>query len=435
MERRRNETTGKTGDPRDNPPTNGIVRHDSHMRKPAVTRPGIEPGSLWWKASRLTAQSACPSMAHCVSCRVGALVSCLSELCDSSQSSPGEGEGVLNVAEYRSKYRNRVRLERASKKQSSDTHTTPYDRVKWCQERLGLVVESVTINLSSPARVIGSPSRKFGGGGHGFSRHSILFCICLTFISPRSFFKGMWPSALKAILGCEDARQGDRIEDDLKLNPSTVCVNNVLYTILATRSSLAEHTEGSELVSEEIWAALNIEVFRADDGEGSIEQRKNERVDPRENPPASGITRHDTPMRNSVSDPAGSRTRFAWVGGDSYRENCQHAKFGSNRFVSDIQCVEIFGHPVSKLGRRRSGVWEIPGSNPSPGQMPHLTTATKKQTITSRVYSGLSRLACCQLNPSNTLGSIDKSSRLAWRGGCVYRVPPTTDSRACTYSR
>ncbi|KAJ8897181.1 hypothetical protein PR048_002527 [Dryococelus australis] len=34
----------------------GIVRHDSHMRKSGVTRPGIESGSPWWEASRLTAE-------------------------------------------------------------------------------------------------------------------------------------------------------------------------------------------------------------------------------------------------------------------------------------------------------------------------------------------------------------------------------------------
>ncbi|KAJ8877075.1 hypothetical protein PR048_021527 [Dryococelus australis] len=42
-------------EPRENPSTNGIVRHDSHMRKSGVTRPEIEPGSPWWEASRLTA--------------------------------------------------------------------------------------------------------------------------------------------------------------------------------------------------------------------------------------------------------------------------------------------------------------------------------------------------------------------------------------------
>ncbi|KAJ8871681.1 hypothetical protein PR048_028008 [Dryococelus australis] len=33
MEQHRNEGMGETGDPRENPPTNGIVRHDSHYRK------------------------------------------------------------------------------------------------------------------------------------------------------------------------------------------------------------------------------------------------------------------------------------------------------------------------------------------------------------------------------------------------------------------
>ncbi|KAJ8878912.1 hypothetical protein PR048_019515 [Dryococelus australis] len=56
MEQRRNVRARETGDPRENPPTNSIVRHDSHLRKSGVTRPGIEPGSLWWEASRLTAQ-------------------------------------------------------------------------------------------------------------------------------------------------------------------------------------------------------------------------------------------------------------------------------------------------------------------------------------------------------------------------------------------
>ncbi|KAJ8873759.1 hypothetical protein PR048_024593 [Dryococelus australis] len=38
---------GGTGDPRENPSTNGIIWHDSHMRKSGVTRTGIEPGSPW----------------------------------------------------------------------------------------------------------------------------------------------------------------------------------------------------------------------------------------------------------------------------------------------------------------------------------------------------------------------------------------------------
>ncbi|KAJ8895989.1 hypothetical protein PR048_001330 [Dryococelus australis] len=38
-----NERAGETGDTRENPPTNGIVHHDSHLRKSGVNRPGVEP--------------------------------------------------------------------------------------------------------------------------------------------------------------------------------------------------------------------------------------------------------------------------------------------------------------------------------------------------------------------------------------------------------
>ncbi|KAJ8875402.1 hypothetical protein PR048_023297 [Dryococelus australis] len=49
MEKPRNERAGETGDPRENPPTNAIIRHDSHVRKSGVIRPGIGPGSPWWE--------------------------------------------------------------------------------------------------------------------------------------------------------------------------------------------------------------------------------------------------------------------------------------------------------------------------------------------------------------------------------------------------
>ncbi|KAJ8867785.1 hypothetical protein PR048_031590 [Dryococelus australis] len=40
MERRRNEEAGETGDPRENPPTNEIVRHESQLRKFGARCPG-----------------------------------------------------------------------------------------------------------------------------------------------------------------------------------------------------------------------------------------------------------------------------------------------------------------------------------------------------------------------------------------------------------
>ncbi|KAJ8878801.1 hypothetical protein PR048_019387 [Dryococelus australis] len=73
-EQRWNKRARETGDPRENPPTNGIVRHDSHMRKSGVTQPGIEPGSPWWEASTVTAQPpwsqqfSPTTLLNCVSC-------------------------------------------------------------------------------------------------------------------------------------------------------------------------------------------------------------------------------------------------------------------------------------------------------------------------------------------------------------------------------
>ncbi|KAJ8866581.1 hypothetical protein PR048_032440 [Dryococelus australis] len=54
----------KHRDPRENPPTNGIVRHDSHIRKSGVNRPSIETGSPWWEASREIAQTIVISKQH-----------------------------------------------------------------------------------------------------------------------------------------------------------------------------------------------------------------------------------------------------------------------------------------------------------------------------------------------------------------------------------
>ncbi|KAJ8865621.1 hypothetical protein PR048_033141 [Dryococelus australis] len=55
-EQRRNARAGEAGNPREDPPTNGIVRRDSHMRESVEARSGIGRGSPWWEAGRLTAQ-------------------------------------------------------------------------------------------------------------------------------------------------------------------------------------------------------------------------------------------------------------------------------------------------------------------------------------------------------------------------------------------
>ncbi|KAJ8896129.1 hypothetical protein PR048_001472 [Dryococelus australis] len=62
---------GETGDPRENPPTSGIVRYDSQLRKSRVDRTGIEPGSTWWEASSLTAQPPWPKVIYTLAIALG----------------------------------------------------------------------------------------------------------------------------------------------------------------------------------------------------------------------------------------------------------------------------------------------------------------------------------------------------------------------------
>lgn len=52
----------------------------------------------------------------------------------------------------KSKYRDRIRLERASQKQSNDTKETPYDRVKQCRKRKRMnAAEQFNDGASTPA--------------------------------------------------------------------------------------------------------------------------------------------------------------------------------------------------------------------------------------------------------------------------------------------
>ncbi|KAJ8895770.1 hypothetical protein PR048_001108 [Dryococelus australis] len=95
-ELRRSAMTEETGDPRENVPNSGIIRHDSH-RKP-------NPISAYTRQ------------------------------------------------EAKQKYRNRIRLERASQKQSSDAHKTPYDRVKRCRERKINIIASECVNVDQTFR-------------------------------------------------------------------------------------------------------------------------------------------------------------------------------------------------------------------------------------------------------------------------------------------
>ncbi|KAJ8875265.1 hypothetical protein PR048_023160 [Dryococelus australis] len=157
MEQRRDERAGETGDPRKNQPTNGIVRNDSHTRK-SCGRLGIEPGSPWWNASGLTAGPAMISSQRLIchinvtseaarrgkeisTSRTGFAPNTSLRLGSSARNSTfvfrfwtivgGNPENPMSAytrQKVKSKYRNRIRLEIVSQKQSNGTHKSPYDK-------------------------------------------------------------------------------------------------------------------------------------------------------------------------------------------------------------------------------------------------------------------------------------------------------------------
>ncbi|KAJ8870801.1 hypothetical protein PR048_027100 [Dryococelus australis] len=105
MERHRHERAGQTGDPRVNPST----RRHHLARFPIWGNPGATRRAIEFRAL--------------------------------------DNVGLHSSKKAKSKYRNRIRLERASQKQSSDTYKTPYDRVKRCRER--------NINIKASERING----------------------------------------------------------------------------------------------------------------------------------------------------------------------------------------------------------------------------------------------------------------------------------------
>ncbi|KAJ8898306.1 hypothetical protein PR048_003666 [Dryococelus australis] len=73
----------------------------------------------------------------------------------------------------KSKYRNRIQMERAPQNQSIDIHKTPYDRVKWCQKRKMNFKASERVDVDvftqnkRPAGLLTCPARRGDTAGPG----------------------------------------------------------------------------------------------------------------------------------------------------------------------------------------------------------------------------------------------------------------------------
>ncbi|KAJ8873550.1 hypothetical protein PR048_024368 [Dryococelus australis] len=80
---------------------------------------------------------------------------------------------VYTLQKAKSKYRNRIQLERASQKQSSDTHKTSYDRVKRCRERKINIKASQRANVDVFTEVCMEQRRNASAGGTGDPRENL----------------------------------------------------------------------------------------------------------------------------------------------------------------------------------------------------------------------------------------------------------------------
>ncbi|KAJ8868978.1 hypothetical protein PR048_030519 [Dryococelus australis] len=148
------------------------IRRPAAHENPGVTPPGIEPDSPRRKAISLTTT---PSRPLCVCLLVRIVITncaatwCLdrhsitvaSELWESINSAivrhafPFSSVKLNSISAYahqkaKSLYINRIRLQRASEKQSSDTYQTPYDRVKRCRGRKINIKASERANVDIP---------------------------------------------------------------------------------------------------------------------------------------------------------------------------------------------------------------------------------------------------------------------------------------------
>ncbi|KAJ8897516.1 hypothetical protein PR048_002863 [Dryococelus australis] len=246
VDQRRNEGPGETADPRENLPTSGNVRHDSHMRKSGVTRPGIEPGvtlqvtqCLPWRGFGCFTANGIPKATSVTANRSAFGIELINY---SLPSGTCHGESP-----------------------SAADFCLPEAIVHECNLHRSFLASRIKFEYVSQLPVVGELADMdlmYGAAG----------CIGLR---ARHIFQ-LWYENNETVHHGTFMAVGQRI---------------------------------SETVSEEIWAAHSSEVFRAERViEVRMEQRQNERAGKmgnlRENPPTSGIVQHDSHMRKSGSDPA-----------------------------------------------------------------------------------------------------------------------------------
>ncbi|KAJ8892043.1 hypothetical protein PR048_004610 [Dryococelus australis] len=217
-----------------------------------------------------------------------------------------------------SKYRNRILSERASQRQSSDTHKTQNDRVKRCRKRKKIIKASERVNVD----VFTQNKRPFArpSVGHVIFNQSegnfisilqpVKYISNLNFRQTDGWATALWsrwsPTAKKNLVrfstaspvfshvgNVADAAFGRWVFSGFSHFPYS-CIPPLLHLfILAGTQDLTVNSRQNHFNVE----LLHRRTLRV--SEVSMDQRRNERAeetrDPRENPSTNGIVRRENP--------------------------------------------------------------------------------------------------------------------------------------------
>ncbi|KAJ8873954.1 hypothetical protein PR048_024794 [Dryococelus australis] len=124
-----------------------------------------------------------------------------------------------------------------------------------------------------------------------------------------------------------------------------------------------------------------------------MEKRQNEgagkTVNPRENPPTSGIVRHDSHMLKSGTDPAGNQTRFALVGGEGVEVDVSGDEESSRSIVKQV--IDFFSRFFRHIAVDVSLLSSFPGATVA--ERLDCSPPTKADRVNPRpVHSGFSQV-------------------------------------------
>ncbi|KAJ8884319.1 hypothetical protein PR048_016176 [Dryococelus australis] len=313
-EQRRNARAGENGDPRGNPLTSDIARHDTHVQKFGAIPPEIEPSSRRQRCVRMDGdepkrapEAGYSSSSSSARTQTDKYLIQRAETAERRQLAGG-GSGVVGDDDQVILWLRRGKRGELWVARWNQQLETASSACEACAVR-GLVQQSAD-DLSVVSNM-----------------HSAAANICSTRTCERTSLgyqiKVMKTRCVKG--GYERLRSEvnrNSLRAKLCEEAAVECKSKHKYPEQTRRRT--RHDTPHESVREEIWAAINSEALRADEGGLSEYGATSEwRGDPRENPPTNGIVRYESHLRKS-GEPAGDRTWFALVRGERPNRSGHH---------------------------------------------------------------------------------------------------------------